>query len=172
MSSPAGGSVASTKLTIAPEDPGCSDVRELLERHLAFARRHSPPADRHALGVEELLDPAVSFFSCRVDGELVAVGGLKRLDERHAEIKSMHTAEVARGLGIGRAMVEHLVAVAREAGYARLSLETGAMEAFAPARSLYSRCGFVDCEPFGAYSPSRNSIFMTIAISAGDARSY
>jgi putative acetyltransferase len=84
----------------------------------------------------------------------------------------MHTAKAARGRGIGRAMVEHLVAVARDAGCTRLSLETGAMEAFAPARSLYSRCGFVECEPFGTYSPSRNSIFMTLANPRGDAPTY
>ncbi len=156
-------------MTIAPEDPQRDDVRALLERHLAFARRHSPPEDRHALGVGELRDPTVSFFSCRVNGELLAVGAMKRLDDVHAEIKSMHTAEPARGRGIGRAMLSHLVTAARQAGCTRLSLETGTMNAFAPARGLYASAGFVECDPFGSYSPSRHSVFMTLALaSPGD----
>jgi putative acetyltransferase len=146
---------------IAPDDPRSDDVRALLERHLAFARSHSPPEDTHALDVDGLGDPAVRFFSYRVDGELLAVGALKRIDDEHAEVKSMHTAVAARGRGIGRAMVEHLMDVARERGFRRVSLETGAMDAFAPARSLYAGAGFDICEPFGDYRPSRNSVFMT-----------
>jgi putative acetyltransferase len=155
------------RVVVAREDPRVDDVRALLERHVSFARRHSPPEDTHALGTAELLDPAISFFSCRLDGELLAVGGIKRLDAEHAEIKSMHTSEAARRRGLGRAMVDHLIAVAAEAGYTRLSLETGAMEAFAPARSLYAGAGFVECEPFGNYVPSRNSVFMTMALPSG-----
>lgn len=76
----------------------------------------------------------------------------------------MHTAEVARGRGIGRAMVEHLLRVARERGFRRVSLETGSMEAFAAARSLYARAGFEPCAPFGDYRASRNSVFMTLSL--------
>jgi putative acetyltransferase len=150
---------------IAIDDPRADDVRALLARHLAFARGHSPPEDAHALDADGLADPDVTFFSLRRrDGELLAVGALKRLDARHAEVKSMHTVEAERGRGIGRAMVDHLVAVARERGFTRVSLETGAMEAFAPARSLYAGAGFEPCEPFGDYSPSRNSVFMTLRL--------
>jgi putative acetyltransferase len=149
---------------IAIDDPRADDVRALLERHLAFAHEVTPPDDIHAFDVERLVDPAVTFFSYRVDGELLAVGALKRIDEDHAEVKSMHTVETTRGRGIGRAMVEHLLREARERGYTRVSLETGAMEAFAPARALYSRAGFEPCEPFGDYSPSRNTSFMTIRL--------
>jgi putative acetyltransferase len=147
--------------TISPDDPRAPDVRDLLERHLSFANEHSPPEDVHALDVDGLLDPEVSFFSFRVDGDLLAVGALKRLDEHHAELKSMHTAEVARGRGIGRAMVNHLISVARARGMQRVSIETGTMAAFAPARSLYAHAGFEPCEPFGTYTPSPNSICMT-----------
>jgi putative acetyltransferase len=152
--------------TIAVDDPRTDDVRALLERHVEFARAQSPPEDAHALDVDELADPAVTFFSYRRagGGELLAVGALKRLDAEHAEVKSMHTVEGARGRGIGRAMVEHLVAVARERGFRRVSLETGAMESFAPARALYERAGFEPCEPFGPYRSSRNSIFMTVQL--------
>lgn len=146
---------------IAVDDPRAEDVRALLERHLAFARSNTPPEDVHALGIDGLVDPAVTFFSFRLRGELLGVGALKRLDRHHAELKSMHTAEAARGRGIGRAMVEHLVGVARQRGFRRVSIETGSTEAFAPARSLYARAGFEPCGPFGDYRPSPNSTFMT-----------
>ena len=143
------------------DDPRADDVRELLARHLAFARSQTPPDDAHALDVEDLTGADITFFSYRRDGELLAVGALKELDASHAEVKSMHTVEPARGRGIGRAMVDHLVGVARERGFRRVSLETGSMAAFAPARSLYASAGYTPCEPFGDYSPSRNSVFMT-----------
>jgi len=120
---------------ISIDDPQAEEVRDLLERHLAFARLHSPPEDVHALDVDGLVDPAVTFFGFRLEGELLAVGALKRLDARHAEVKSMHTVEAARGRGIARAMLDHLIGVARDRGYRRVSLETGSMQAFAPARS-------------------------------------
>ncbi len=140
-------------------------MRELLERHLVFATSHTPPQDVHALDVDALVDPAITFYGLRVDGELLAVGALKRLDDRHVELKSMHTAERARRLGIGRAMVEHLLAVARERGFARVSLETGSQPAFAPARALYASAGFAPCGPFGDYCPSPSSSFMTLKLS-------
>jgi putative acetyltransferase len=150
---------------IAIDDPRADDVRELLERHLAFAKSCSPPEDVHALEVDGLLDPAVTVFSFRADGELLAVGALKRLDARHAELKSMHTAESARRRGIGRAMVEHLLAVAHDRGFRQVSLETGSMAPFAPARLLYASVGFRPCEPFADYWPSPNSICMTLSFS-------
>jgi putative acetyltransferase len=149
---------------ISIDDPRAEDVRALLERHLAFAAAHTPPADIHALDVDRLADPAVSFFAFRVEGELLGVGALKQLDEHHAELKSMHTAEAARGRGIGRAMAGHLVAVARERGFGRVSLETGSQPAFAPARSLYARAGFTPCGPFGDYFDSPSSVYMTLAL--------
>jgi putative acetyltransferase len=152
---------------ISTDDPQAADVRALLERHLAFANLHSPPQDVHALDIAGLLDPAITFYSFRLNGELLAVGALKRLDKEHAELKSMHTAEAARGRGIGRAMLDHLVRVARDRGFSRVSLETGSMAAFAPARSMYAKAGFSECEPFGDYFPSRNSICMTLWLEGG-----
>jgi putative acetyltransferase len=146
---------------IAPDDPRAGDVRALLERHLAFAHATSAPEDVYALDVEALLDPAVSFYAYREDGDLLAVGALKRIDDQHAEIKSMHTAAAARGRGIGRAMVAHLVAVARERGYRRVSLETGSGPAFTAARALYAGAGFTPCAAFADYVPSTNSTYMT-----------
>jgi len=95
---------------------------------------------------------------------LLGVGAIKQLDPDHAELKSMHTAEEARRRGIGRAIVDHLLAVAAERGVSRVSLETGAMDAFAPARSLYASVGFVPCGPFGDYAESPNSAYMTLLL--------
>jgi putative acetyltransferase len=152
------------ELCISIDDPRADDVRALLERHLAFADSHSPPEDVHALDVERLVDPAISFFSARRNVLLLGVGALKQLDDEHAELKSMHTASEFRGQGIGGAMLAHLLGVARERGYRRVNLETGSMGAFAPARALYARAGFTTCGPFADYVPSVNSAFMTLAL--------
>ena len=151
-------------MPISIDDPRTDDVRELLERHVTFARAQTPPEDAHALDVDELTDPSITFFSYRDGGRLLGVAALKELDPHHAEVKSMHTVEAARGRGVGRALVEHMIAVARERGFRRVSLETGTMEAFAAARALYSGAGFVPCDPFGDYSPSRNSVYMTMRL--------
>lgn len=153
------------ELDIAIADPRIDEVRQLVEHHLKFGRLHSPPQDAYALEVDGLLDPAVTLFSIRCRGELVAIGALKRLDDQHAELKTMHTAEHVRGLGIGRAMLDYLLAVVRERGFEHVSLETGSMEAFAPARSLYVSGGFSPCEPFGDYRRSPNSTYMTMRVS-------
>ena len=149
---------------ISVDDPRTQDVRELLGHHLAFAHANTPPEDIHALDVDRLLDPAVTFFSFRRGGELLGVGALKQLDRHHAELKSMHTAQAARGRGIGRAMLDHLIGVARDRGCRRVSLETGSMDAFAPARSLYASAGFRPSGPFGDYSPAGTSMFMTLSL--------
>jgi putative acetyltransferase len=146
---------------IAVDDPRRDDVRRLLERHLSFARAVTPPEDVHALELDGLLEPSVTFFSLRDDGRLLGVGAIRQLDAEHAELKSMHTAEEARRQGVARAIVDHLLAVAAERGVSRVSIETGATEAFAPARSLYAGAGFVPCGPFGDYTESPNSAYMT-----------
>ena len=149
---------------IAQDDPRAGDVRALLTRHLEFARAASPPESVFALDTDGLLDPAVTFYGYRADGVLLGIGALKELDAGHGELKSMHTAAAARGRGIGAAMVGHLLSVARERGYQRVSLETGSMAEFAAARSLYERAGFRACDAFGAYRPSEYSTFMTLCL--------
>jgi putative acetyltransferase len=151
---------------IEVDDPRREDVRALLARHLEYAIQTTPPEGVYALDLEGLLDPAITFFSYRVHGELLAIGALKQLGDDHAELKSMHTALAARRRGIGREMVEHLIAVARDRGLARISLETGSMDAFAPARSLYRKAGFVPCGPFGDYPGGHTSSFMTLDLRA------
>jgi len=156
---------------IAEDDPRREDVRALLGQHLAFARGVTPPEDVYALDLDGLLDPAITFFSVRADGELLGIGALKEIEPAHAELKSMHTAQAARRRGVGRALVEHLLAVAASRGVERVSLETGAMDAFAPARSLYAAAGFEPCGAFGDYRPSPNSAYMTRRIVRADASS-
>jgi putative acetyltransferase len=156
--------VAVPDVTISIGDPRADDVRALVERHLEFATSHKPRGDIHALDVAGLLDPAITMFTCRAAGQLLAVGALKRLDRHHAELKSMHTAEAARGRGIGRAMLTYLIGVARDQGFRRISLKTGSQPAFARARSLYARAGFTPCGPFGNYRPSCSSNFMMLSL--------
>lgn len=151
--------------SIDVDDPRRDDVRRLLSAHLTFANLHSPPEDVHALDVSALLDPSISFYSARTeDGSLLGVGALKELDRTHGELKSMHTGETSRGKGVGRAMLQHLLAVARDRGYQRVSLETGPMEAFTPARSLYASAGFAVCKPFADYTDSPYSVCMTLPL--------
>lgn len=153
-----------TAFAIGAEDPGTPDVRALLERHLAFCHAVTPLEHAFALDLDGLRDPSITVFALRRDGELLGVGALKELDPAHGEIKSMHTAAEARGLGVGRALVEHLVATAAGRGYARISLETGTMDAFGPARALYAAAGFEPCGPFGDYAESPDNTFMTLAL--------
>ena len=153
-----------SSFAIAAADPTAPDVQVLLARHLEFARSHSPPEDAHALDTDGLTAASVSFYALREGDTLLGIGALKQLTAGHAEIKSMHTAEAARGRGVGRAMLHHLLAEARARGCERISLETGSMSAFAPARALYESAGFVPCAPFDSYRTSPNSTYLTLAV--------
>jgi putative acetyltransferase len=149
---------------IATDDPERDDVMALVARHLEFADEVTPPGHVHALGADRLSDRAVTFYSARAGGVLVAIGALRELDPVHGEVKSMHTAFEQRGRGLAAAILDHLLAVARARGYERVSLETGTMASFAPARSLYTTRGFVQCEPFGEYTLNEHSVCMTLLL--------
>ncbi|MDB5671429.1 MAG: family N-acetyltransferase [Alphaproteobacteria bacterium] len=151
-------------IDIRPGDLDDPRVLELLGVHLALARAVSPPESTHALDIAGLRGPAILFWSGWESEALVAVGALAELDPGHGEVKSMHVAAAARGCGVGGAMLRHIIAAARASGRTRLSLETGAMDYFAPARALYRRHGFHDCGPFGRYEPDPNSVFMTMTL--------
>jgi putative acetyltransferase len=152
------------RIEIRVDDPLSPDVRGLLERHLAFAHDMTPLEHVHALDIEGLTDPALTFFAARRGGTVVGVGAIRQLDPRHGELKSMHTAEAARRTGVARAVVDHMLDVARARGYGRVSLETGAMDAFAPARALYASVGFEPCEPFGDYTRNPYSVCMAMTL--------
>jgi putative acetyltransferase len=152
------------EIAIDVDDPRRDDVRELLRSHLGFSRGVTPPGFAYVLDGDDLSRSDVTFFSARIGGRLAAIGAVRRLDSAHGEIKSMHTRADDRGRGIGRAIVEHIIAFARLQGYRRLSLETGTMDAFTPARTLYAKAGFEPCGPFGEYTPSPYNTWMTMVL--------
>ena len=127
------------------------DVRALLTQHFAEMRAGSPPEACHVLPIDGLKDPAIRFFTLREDGALLGCGALKKLSKDHGEVKSMRTADAALGRGIGKAMLDHLLATARQQGIRRISLETGSTEQFAAANRLYEKNGFERGGAFGDY---------------------
>ncbi len=141
------------------------EIAALLRLHLEFAARHSPPESVHALDLDRLRAPGVTFWTAWEEGDLLGCGALKELSADHGEIKSMHTAERHRGRGIGGRILTVIVDESRRRGYRRLSLETGSMDVFAPARALYSRFGFEPCPPFAGYRPDPYSFCMTLDLS-------
>jgi putative acetyltransferase len=146
------------------DDLSGPEIAELLKEHLAGMFVQSPPESVHALPIQDLRSPDITFWSVWENGKLLGCGALKELDLQHGEIKSMRTASAHLRKGVARAVVHHIIAEAKRRGYRRLSLETGSMAAFEPARQLYASCGFTYCEPFADYVLDRNSVFMTMEL--------
>ena len=151
------------RVVFAAEDPRTPDVADVLALHLQFARDTTPICHVHALDLEGLSEPNITLFAGRVDGEVVAVGAIRHIDDAHCELKSMHVRQAMRGGGVGATLLDHLLSVAADRGYERVSLETGTMDAFAPARRLYERAGFRVCPPFAEYTDNEHSVCMTRA---------
>lgn len=139
-------------------------IHALLNEHLRSMYALSPPESVHALDLDKLRQPGISFWSAWEGPTLLGCGALKELDPQHGEVKSMRTPENLRRRGAGRAILAHLIEVARARGYQRLSLETGSMAAFLPAQRLYQSFGFEYCGPFGDYREDPNSRFMTLRL--------
>jgi putative acetyltransferase len=137
-------------------------VLDLLRIHLTKSRANSAPGSAHALDVAGLQAPGISFWTMWESDTLLGCGALKRLSAGHGEVKSMHTAETVRRRGVGSTMLRHIIAQARSRGMARLSLETGSRDFFRPARTLYARHDFVECEPFADHVLDPSSVFMTL----------
>ena len=137
------------------------EVVQLLEEHLRCMAQVSPPESRHALNLDGLRKPDLTFWSIWNGADLAGCGALKELDKRHGEIKSMRTAYKFQRQGVGSKMLQHLIEEAQRRGYRRLSLETGSMDYFEPARRLYTSFGFNGCGPFATYRVDPNSVFMT-----------
>ena len=137
------------------------EIAALLQEHLRDMHRVSPPESVHALDLESLRKPDITFWTMWDAGILVGCGALKELDPQHAEIKSMRTASSHRRQGVAKQLLQHLLAEAKQRGYTRVSLETGSMEFFLPARALYASFGFAQCAPFASYRADSNSVFMT-----------
>ncbi|MCR9075139.1 MAG: GNAT family N-acetyltransferase [bacterium] len=152
---------------IRTQDPATPDITALLNQHLEEMRSISPPESKHALDIDALRTPDITFWSVRDDdGALMGCGALLRLDPTHAEIKSMRTDPAHRRMGVGAALLMHIIDHARSQQFTRLSLETGAQDHFAPARALYECFGFTPCGPFGNYREDPNSVFMTRSLDA------
>jgi putative acetyltransferase len=125
---------------------------------------HSPPESVHALDLDALKKPEITFWTVWLEDRLVGCGALKELHNMHGEIKSMRTAKEFRGKGAGKLMLKHIIDEAKRRNYKRLSLETGSMAAFEPARRLYESHGFEYCGPFADYNLDHNSVFMTMEL--------
>lgn len=148
-------------MNIRVDDLNGPEILQLLREHLQSMYLHSPPESVHALGIEALRKPGITFWTVWQDSELMGCGALKELDPTHGEIKSMRTASAYLRKGVASALMIHILEEARRRSYRRLSLETGSRDAFAPARSLYTRFGFKFCSPFADYVEDPFSVFMT-----------
>lgn len=146
---------------IVVDDLSGPEIAEFLEGHVREMRSITPPESKHALDIEALRKPGVTFWSVLDAQVIVGCGALSRLDGAHAELKSMRTAPARKRSGVASLLLSHIIGEAARMGFARVSLETGSAPFFEPARRLYEKFGFDYCEPFGNYRPDPNSVFMT-----------
>ena len=151
-------------MRIEIDDLSRPDIHALLDEHLQSMHAQSPPESVHALDIDKLRQPGITFWSAWDGAQLLGCGALKQLSADHGEIKSMRTPDALRRRGAGRALLAHIIEVAKGRGYQRLSLETGSTDGFLPARKLYERFGFSYCGPFGDYPEDPYSAFMTIRL--------
>jgi putative acetyltransferase len=148
-------------MQIRLDDLSGPEIRALLDEHLQNMAQLSPPGSVHALDIEALRMPEVTFWTAWSDGKLLGCGALKKLSPGHGEVKSMRTASAHHRKGVARAILSHIVQEAKERSYERLSLETGSMKAFEPAHKLYESFGFAYCSPFADYIEDPHSAFMS-----------
>ncbi len=151
-------------MNIETDDLTRPEVHALLNEHLQNMYELSPPESVHALDLDRLRSPDITFWSAWEGPLLLGCGALKELDPTHGEVKSMRTPNALRRRGAGRAMLAHIIDVARSRSYERLSLETGTLDGFAPALKLYESFGFTVCGPFADYAEDPYSVFMTLRL--------
>ena len=148
-------------MIIKPDKLTSPQIHQLLQQHLQSMALHSPPESIHALDIDALRQPDITFWTAWDTGELLGCGALKELDAQHAEIKSMRTASGHLRKGVANALLAHIMDEAKRRGYQRLSLETGSAVAFEPAHRLYAASGFALCGPFADYAADPYSVFMS-----------
>jgi putative acetyltransferase len=151
-------------MDIKKDDLSGPEIIALIGEHLQDMHLTSPPESVHALDLDGLKKAEVTFWSAWEENQLLGCGALKELDPLHGEVKSMRTASQHLRKGVARQMLAYIIEEAKGRGYERISLETGSMEAFAPARKLYESFGFEYCGPFADYIEDPNSVFMTKAL--------
>jgi putative acetyltransferase len=152
-------------ITISKADLAAQDIQDIVIAHASFCDGTSPPESCHRLPIEGLYAPDLIVWAAYEGGVLLGIGALKAHSDGRGEIKSMHTTEQARGRGVAKAMLIHLIKEAEIANMTAVSLETGTHPAFAPARALYTRFAFNECPPFGDYVVDPHSVFMTRKLS-------
>jgi putative acetyltransferase len=148
-------------MDIVVDDLSGPRIAEFLHEHVQQMRSITPLESKHALDLDGLRAPEVTFWSALEGDAVVGCGALKRLDAAHAELKSMRTAPARTRSGVASQLLAHILAEARRMGFGRMSLETGSAEFFLPARRLYEKFGFDYCEPFADYRLDPHSVFMT-----------
>lgn len=148
-------------MKIIIDDLSGTKIAEFLAEHIKDMKAVSPPESKHALDLEGLRKPEITFWTVWDGQNLIGCGALKELDDMHGEIKSMRTASAYRQKGVASMLLQYIISQAKLRGYRRLSLETGAMPFFEPARKLYAKFGFEYCPPFSNYKEDPNSVFMT-----------
>lgn len=148
-------------MEIRIDDLSGTEIVALITEHLQSMFDQSPPESVHALGIEKLKAPGITFWSAWEDGELFGCGALKDLGDHHGELKSMRTSKQHLRKGVASKLLAHIIEEADKLGYRRLSLETGSTEGFEAARNLYERFGFEYCSPFADYEEDPYSVFMT-----------
>ncbi len=153
-------------MQIRRDDLEGPEIKALLAEHLRNMHAISPRESVHALPIDLLRAPDITFWTVWSGPDLLGCGALREMSPTHGEIKSMRTAMAHRRKGVARAMVLHILAEAEKRGYRQLSLETGSQPQFEPARQLYAGFGFVVCGPFGDYTNDPNSVFMTKRLGA------
>ncbi|MEJ2642610.1 MAG: GNAT family N-acetyltransferase [Desulfosarcinaceae bacterium] len=151
-------------MEIKVDDLSSPEVRSLLDEHLQHMIAVTPPGCVHALDIDALKSPEITFWSVWEGPSLLGCGALKQLDQYHAEIKSMRTATSHQGRGVASHLLQFILDEARKRNFPRVSLETGSYDAFIPARKLYEKFGFNYCDPFADYAQNKNSVFMTIEL--------
>jgi putative acetyltransferase len=148
-------------MKIIVDDLSGPEIAAFLAEHVKEMRALTPLESKHALDLDALRQPEITFWSVLDAGTLVGCGAVKRLDDHHAEVKSMRTAPSRKRSGIASMMLQHIMTEAKAMGFSRLSLETGSTDAFLAARQLYEKFGFEYCAPFADYQPDPLSVFMT-----------
>lgn len=149
------------RMLIREDDLCGEEIAILLQEHVRDMAEPTPPESVHTLGLEGLRAPEITVWTAWQGGELLGCGALKELDARHGEIKSMHTARAHLRKRVASRILQHIISTAQRRNYRRLSLETGSMDVFEPARAFYTSFGFEHCDPFADYVEDANSVFMT-----------
>ncbi|AOW95036.1 GNAT family N-acetyltransferase [Rhodococcus sp. WMMA185] len=151
-------------MVVERADFGDKSLAAFLQAHLDDIAPTAPDESQHALDMSGLMKPSVRLWVVRHRDEVVSTGALAQFEPGHEELKSMRTDPRLRGQGVAHALLQYLIQDARSRGVTRISLETGSMDFFAPARRLYARAGFIECPPFGDYLDDPNSTFMTLPL--------